>query len=165
METNAHKNDRSNWEMPLPFREEKVRMPNNREQATKISLNGLIRTLRRKPLMEQHYVDFMRGILDKGHASPIPPTDNRIPPPGQTWYLPHFGVYHPKKRDKIRVVFDSSPEFESTSLNRELLSGPDLMNRLVGVLMRLDGKRAVSFARSRLPTLPVVSRQQTWKAN
>ena len=55
---------------------------------------------------------------------------------GRIWYLPHFGVYHPRKPDQIRVVFDSSAEFQGVSLNKELLPGPDLMNSLVGVLIR-----------------------------
>ena len=51
------------------------------------------------------------------------------------WYFPHFGVRHPKKKS-IRVVFDSSAEFNGVSLNKKLLPGPDLMNSLLGVLMR-----------------------------
>ena len=47
-----------------------------------------------------------------------------------------FGIYHPKKPDQIRVVFDSSCEYKGASLNKELLVGPDLMNSLLGVLMR-----------------------------
>lgn len=27
---------------------------------------------------------------------------------GYTWYIPHHGVYHPRKLEKIRVVFDYS---------------------------------------------------------
>ena len=50
------------------------------------------------------------------------------------WYIPHQGVYHPKK--KIRVVFDCSAKFKGTSLNEHLLSGPDLTNSLIGVLCR-----------------------------
>ena len=52
------------------------------------------------------------------------------------WYIPHHGVYHPKKPDKLRVVFDCSAEFQGHSLNRHLLQGPDLTNSLVGVLCR-----------------------------
>ena len=55
---------------------------------------------------------------------------------GRKWYVPHFGAYHPRKPDQIRVVFDSSAEFQGVSLNKELLPGPDLMNSLVGVLIR-----------------------------
>lgn len=50
------------------------------------------------------------------------------------------GTYHysesiiPKKQ--IRVVFDSSAQHEGISLNNVLLTGPDLNNSLIGILMR-----------------------------
>ena len=59
-----------------------------------------------------------------------------INPLDEYWNLPHFDVYHLKKPEQIRVVFDSSAEYQGKSLNRELLAGPDLMNTLLGVLVR-----------------------------
>ena len=136
MEANIHKNDYGNWEMPLPFRHKEVEMPNNRSQAVN-RLSGLILTLRRKPQMEKDYFEFMEKTLDKGHASPVPLENIKAKSKsGKVWYLPHFGVYHPKKPTQIRVVFDSSAEYSDVSLNKELLSGPDLMNSLLGVLIR-----------------------------
>ena len=41
-----------------------------------------------------------------------------------SWCIPH----HPSKPGKIRVVFDSSAEFKEISLNKNLMSGPDLKN-------------------------------------
>jgi len=55
---------------------------------------------------------------------------------GKVWFIPHHGVYHHKKLDKIRVVFNSSAQFHRTSLNNGLFQGPDLINSLVGVLIR-----------------------------
>ncbi|KAK3752635.1 hypothetical protein QZH41_000499 [Actinostola sp. cb2023] len=136
MQENIHKNDKGNWVMPLPFRSENVKMPNNRNQAES-RLTGLLKILKRKPQMEKDYFEFMAKIFEKGHAIPAPNAQlNRHENNGNVWYLPHFGVYHPRKPTQIRVVFDSSAEFKGVSLNKELLTGPDLTSSLFGVLLR-----------------------------
>ena len=45
-------------------------------------------------------------------------------------------MYHPKKPDQVRVVFDCSALYNSQSLNKNLLQGPDQLNSLIGVLTR-----------------------------
>ena len=54
---------------------------------------------------------------------------------GAVWYLPHHGVTHPRKPGKLRVVFDCSARYQGTSLNDRVHKGPDLTNKLVGVLL------------------------------
>ena len=136
MEEGIHKNERGNWVMPLPFRSPHVSMPNNRKLADS-RLRSLLRSLGRKPQMKKDYLDFLGKVIEKGHAVPVPAADlDRDPDSGHIWYLPHFGVYHPRKPSQIRVVFDASAEYEGTSLNKELLTGPDLTNSLFGVLLR-----------------------------
>ena len=89
------------------------------------------------------YVEFMRKLIDSGYAERVPgmsDSDHKSSDQAQTkhnfWYVPHHGVYHPKKPNKIRVVFDCAAEYESESLNKHLLQGPDLTNNLTGVLCR-----------------------------
>ena len=60
---------------------------------------------------------------------------------GKINYVPHTGVYHPRKPDQIRVVFDCSAQFEGVALNEFLLQGPDLTNGLLGVLCRFRQER------------------------
>ena len=72
-----------------------------------------------------HYQTFMKELFEKGHAERVPPDELSLNN-GGIWYIPHHGVYHPQKQDKIRVVFDASAEFKGKSLNRYLLQGPDL---------------------------------------
>ena len=55
---------------------------------------------------------------------------------GKVWYIPHHGMYHPHKPEKVRVVFDSAAKYCGISLNSVLLQGPDLANNIIGVLMR-----------------------------
>ena len=43
---------------------------------------------------------------------------------------------HPLKPEKVRVVFDCAAQFAQTSLNKQLWQGPDLTNRIAGVLSR-----------------------------
>ena len=52
------------------------------------------------------------------------------------WYIPHHDVHNVHKPDKVRVVFNCPVKFRGTSLNEQLLQGPDLTNSLFGVLLR-----------------------------
>ena len=133
MDKGIHKNTSGNWEMPLPFRDEHQSMPNNRAQAMR-RLQGLLKMFIRKPEMKTDYLEFMGKIIEKGHASPVP-RDEEPPSAGSFWYLPHFATYHNTKHT-IRVVFDLSCEFQGVLPNKALLPGPDLMNNLIGVLIR-----------------------------
>lgn len=81
---------------------------------------------------QEHFLTFMSNILDKGFAEEVPP----LPATKECWYLPIFGIYHPKKPSQIRVVFDSSAQCQGTSLNQVLLTGPNLTNDLLGILLR-----------------------------
>ena len=73
----------------------------------------------------------MNDYLEKGYAEKIPNEQLR-PDNTPIWYLPHHPVVHPAKPDKVRVVFDCAATYKSTSLNHQLLQGPDQTNQLVG---------------------------------
>ena len=141
IEKGIHKNEFGNWQLPLPFRSPNIILPNNREQAVR-RLSNLLRVFARKPNMKKDYFEFMGKLLKHNHATPLPESrairgqDHDDIKRRNVWYLPHFGVYHPRKPNSIRVVFDSSSEYQGTSLNKELLSGPDFLNSLHGILIR-----------------------------
>ena len=48
----------------------------------------------------------------------------------------NHSVVYPQKPDKVRVVFDCAATYRGTSLNAQVLQGPDLTNKVVGVLLR-----------------------------
>ena len=56
-------------------------------------------------------------------------------------YIPHQAVTNVNKPGKIRVVFDAGARYKNTSLNENLQKGPDLLNNLVGVLLRFRKRR------------------------
>ena len=130
MDKEFHRDFSGNWIAPLPFRPLKQKLPNNREQALHRA-RILDTSLRKNPLKRDHFVSFMKEILDSGHAERAPLDKSK-----ECWYLPLFGIYHPKKPTQIRGVFDASAKYQGVSLNDFLLSGPELTNSLLGVLMR-----------------------------
>ena len=52
------------------------------------------------------------------------------------WYLPHHPVQNPNKPGKIRRVANAASKYRGQSLNSNLLTGPDLLNSLLGILLR-----------------------------
>lgn len=126
-----HKAD-GHYEMPLPFKGERPNLPNNMSSAMQ-RLNSLERRLKKDQKYYEHYVSFMNDMIARGNAEKVPKEEIDNKP---AWYIPHHGVYHPQKPNKIRVVFDCSAQYKYTSLNDHLLTGPDLTNTLVGVLCR-----------------------------
>lgn len=128
------------YEMPLPFKStEPSLLPDNKKLAT-IRLQHLKKRLKINERYKEQYKAFMKDMIKKGD------TETASPATGQqtTWYIPHHGVFHPKKPEKLRVVFDCSAKFRGVSLNDTLLTGPDLTNSLLGVLCRFR-KEAVAI--------------------
>ncbi len=98
-------------------------------------LNHLKKRLVKDPNLFAKYSDVMDELVKKGYSRKVP--ENLINQPQQPlWYLPHHPVLNPNKPDKVRVVFDCAAKYRGTSLNDQLLQGPDLTNSLVGVLLR-----------------------------
>ena len=134
-------NSTGHYEMPLPFKNGEPNLPNNRS-STFCRLKALERQLLRDERKREHYMTFMADLIQQGHAEKIPANELHT---STQWYIPHHGVYNDKKPDKIRVVFDCSAHHKGTSLNDHLLQGPDLINPLVGVLLRFrKGRIALS---------------------
>ncbi|XP_033111446.1 uncharacterized protein LOC117112468 [Anneissia japonica] len=130
MTSEFSKSETGNWVAPLPFRMSRPPLPNNRHDAMK-RFHSLLKSFSRKSKMKDQYLQFMTTMITKDHAEQVISDGD-----GERWYLPYFPVYHPKKPDKIRVVFDSSADYHGVSLNSVLMTGPDLSNNLIGVLLR-----------------------------
>ena len=119
--------------LPLPFREQNPCLTNNRDQAES-RLKWQKKKMQHDDNYRQDYKEFMEKIIGKGYAYKVPEQERQTGS-DSVHYLVHHGVYHPQKK-KIRVVFDGSAKYNGSSLNDNLLQGPDLANSLVGVLTR-----------------------------
>ena len=97
-------------------------------------LKSLQKRLQNDPVLNQKYNQTLRTHLDKNFVEPV---EMQAPPPESIWYLPNHPVTNPNKPGKVRRVANAASKFRGESLNSNPLTGPNLLNNLVGVLLRL----------------------------
>ena len=84
------------YQIPLPFKQEDVRLPCNKYQVAK-RLSYLERKFDKNEKFKTDYIRFMEKINAKGYSS----TSTITAAPGKTWYRQYHLVYHPNKPGKI----------------------------------------------------------------
>jgi hypothetical protein len=120
--------DSGHYCIEIPFKAGEDQLPNNRKVAEH-RLRQLTVKLQKQGF--ERYAAEIRTLRNKGYAEKMEMSNSKL-----EWYLPHHAVYHPCKPDKVRVVFDCAAVYQEVSLNQKVLQGPDLLNRLLGVLLR-----------------------------
>ena len=122
------------YQVPPPWKD-RTPIPNNMESA-KRSLEGLIKRLKKKNCLER-YDKEMNVLLEKGFVE-IVPEDEVNRDDGRVNYLSHHDVVKPSKPDKLRPVFNAAQKYKGTgkSMNDRFFQGPDLLNKLIAVLIR-----------------------------
>ena len=85
--------------------------------------------------MYKRYAQTIQDELDKGYVIKVESRDDKHCA-GREWYLPHHPVVNPNKPEKVRRVLNGASKFRGISLNSVLLTGPDLLQRLIHTLMR-----------------------------
>ena len=122
------------FQLPIPWKPD-AETPNNFHVAAH-RLKSTHSNLIKRDLLQRYSTEISK-LLANGFCEPAP-----ISPSGpKLWYLPHHAVLNPKKPDKVRVVFDCAARYKGESLNDKCFSGPDLINRLIPVLIRFRQHR------------------------
>ena len=127
------------YEVPMLFKESLPELECNIELAEK-RLEYLRRKMDRDTVYQDEYTKFMAHVVELDFCEQVPEANIDARP---AWYIPHHGVYHRVKK-KIRVVYDCSAKYKGVSLNDCLITGPDLITSLVGILLRFR-KESVAF--------------------
>ena len=122
----------NHYKLPLPLKNPHAVFPNNKRMA-ELRLKNLKKRFIKDKQYHKDLISFMEDKIKKGYAEKSDPKANQQ---GKTWFIPHHGVYHPSKPGKIRIAFDCSVEYDGVSVNKRLLSGPDLTNQIVGILVK-----------------------------
>ena len=104
---------------------------------------GLEKRFKKDPLLAEKYKETVNQYIEKGYVTKLT-NDTARQTSDIINYIPHHPVTNPNKSGKIRVVLDVAATYEGTSLNHKLLQSPDLLNSLIGLLIRFrKGKYAV----------------------
>ena len=122
------------YQVVIPWKNPSPCLPNNRVMAEH-RLQHLKRRLAKNPDLRSKYSNFIDDLQIKGYARKAP-EDQISNSCGVVWYLPHHNVIHPKRPEKVRVVFDCAAKYRGESLNGNVLQAPNLTNSLIGVLIR-----------------------------
>ena len=135
--------DQGHYQVALPWRQYPPFLPYNRPMAER-RLQVLKRRFLQDEKLFESYKTTMEEYIAKGHARKVPCNEVHVDDKRPLWYLPHHPVLN--KPGKTRVVFDCAAKYGGTSLNDQLLTGPDLTNSIVGVLMRFREERVALLA-------------------
>ena len=147
------------YEVPLIWCDENVNLPHNFPAAARW-LEFLRKRLSRDPELAKNYKKTIDMNLKKGYIKRLTKEEAGAPVT-RKWYLSHHPVVNRKKPGKVRRVFDSAAKLQASLLNSHLLSGPDLLNDLVGMFMRFGEERVALSGDTEAMFIKLPSRKQS----
>ena len=142
--TNSVEVQNGHYQLPLLWKPSDVELLNNLVVA-KQRLSSLKRRFTKDDDFQGKHTKVISSYLQQGFAQQVP-HEHLNNHTGPTWYMPHHAVTNLRKPDKVRVVFDCATKYKGTSLNDNLIRGPDLVNSLIRVLMRFRKERVALVA-------------------
>ena len=89
-----------------------------------------IKTLRKR-YQETIDTDVNAGYVRKVEQTELNETKDKL-----QWFFPHHPVINPHKPEKVRRVCNAAANYQGVALSDKLLSGPDLLQRLIGIIFR-----------------------------
>ena len=123
------------WTAGLPWIKDPNELPNNKTAA----IGALISCEKRLKKNIQHATSYNEQIQDMLNRSVAREISQKELDEykGPKYYIPHHDVLKPdSKSTPLRIVFNSSAKFKGHILNDYLAKGPDMLNNLMGVLLR-----------------------------
>ena len=123
-------NNGNRYEVGLFWNNEETKLPYNKDLALNI-FKSTENKLKRNPGVASKYKEIVNSHTESGHARKLSKEDSDSTS-NITSYIPHYSVVNPNKSGILRVVYDAEAQSQNTSLNQNLIKGPDFLNNLVG---------------------------------
>ena len=121
------------YQLKLPFKEGQSNLPDSKPTAEK-RLQWLKKKMEKDENFKGKYTQVVEKYKTEGSSREVPKEEVAKLKP--IWYLPHHAVWHPRKPEEPRVVFDCAAKGQGVSLNDQLLRGPENTSTLIGVILR-----------------------------
>ena len=115
--------------------DDQISLPNNYFSAL-VQFKSLERRLGKDPKLKEQYFTTIRDDISKGDIVKVEKYNYFKTDQPREWYLPQHPVFQPHKPGKVRRVLNGAAKFHCSFSNNALLTGPDLLQNLIHVLMR-----------------------------
>ncbi|XP_062565705.1 uncharacterized protein LOC134227988 [Armigeres subalbatus] len=138
LESRTHFNG-ERYETGLLWRSDRIRLPDNKAVAIrrwKCLEKRMAKDTELANVLNEKIVEY----ISKNYIRELTP-EELSEKRERVWYLPIFPVYNPNKPGKVRIVWDAAATAYGTSLNSALLTGPDQLTSLVGILYQFREHR------------------------
>ena len=123
------------YEVGLLWQEEEVKLPNNFYSAMR-QLKSLKQCLQKEETLRKRYQETIDTDVNAGYVLKVDQTELNETRNRLQWYLPHHSVINLHKTEKVRRVCNAAAKYQGVALNDKLLSGPDLLQSLNGIICR-----------------------------
>lgn len=130
------------FETGLLWREDERKFPDSYPMAVR-RMKALDRKLEKNLALKENVCQQIEDYQAKGYAHKITEAELSETPKEAVWYLPLNVVVNPRK-NKVRLVWDAAASVNGTSLNSELLKGPDMLVPLLRVINQFR-ERAIAI--------------------
>ena len=133
------------YEVGLLWREDEVKLPNNFYSAIG-QLKSLERRLQKDDILRKRYQETIDTDVKAGYVCKNQQIELNEIRDKHHWYLPHHPVINPHKPEKVRRACNAAAKYQGVALNDKLLSGPDLLQSLIGIIFRFREHQIVFSA-------------------
>ena len=114
--------------------EDDIEMPNNYFSAL-VQFKLLEKRLTKDQLLEEKYSNTAKEDLDKGYVVRVKDAHTAESCSEREWYLPNHPAVNQNTPGKVCRVLNGAAKFHGASLNKSQLTGPDLLQKLIYVLL------------------------------
>ena len=120
------------YDVGLLWREDEVNLPYNFYSAMG-QLMTLEQRLQKDDILRKRYQETIDTDVKAGYVRKLQQVELNATRDKLQWYLPHHPVINPHKAEKVRRVCNAAAKYQGVTLNDKLLSGPDLLQSLIGI--------------------------------